>query len=80
LTIVTFLLQRDEAADESDHGVIPLQLDETWGNVTPHRLSQARSLYRADQACGWYLLSEDEARRLVRRLQKPKVGVAATCK
>jgi hypothetical protein len=24
-------LQRDEPADESDHGVIPLQLDETTG-------------------------------------------------
>jgi hypothetical protein len=44
LIIVTFLLQRDEAADESDHGVIPLQLDETWGNVTPHRLSVSLKL------------------------------------
>jgi hypothetical protein len=31
LTIVAFLLQRDEPADESDHGVILLQLDETAG-------------------------------------------------
>jgi hypothetical protein len=31
LTIVAFLSQRDEAADESDHGVIPLQLDEAAG-------------------------------------------------
>jgi hypothetical protein len=44
LTIVAFLLQRDEAADESDHRVIPLQLDETAGNVTPHRLSVSLKL------------------------------------
>jgi len=34
----------------------------------PYRLSPARSRCRADRAHGWYLLSDDEARRLVRRL------------
>jgi hypothetical protein len=35
LTIVAFLLQRDEAADESDHRIIPLQLDKTAGRWVP---------------------------------------------
>jgi hypothetical protein len=35
LTIVVFLLRRDEAADESGHRVIPLQLDDAAGRWVP---------------------------------------------
>jgi len=124
LTIVTFL-RPDEAADKSDHRVIPLQLDDATRRWVPeafdgraianspagprrakrepwpshqgskswetfilcgHDQFQPQRPYhfsrrcRTDQAHGWCLLSEGEARRLVRWLQKAKVDVEATRK
>ena len=42
------------------------------------RLSQVRNRCPTDQAHGWHLLSDNEARRLIRRLRKPKVDVEPT--
>jgi len=50
LTIVALLLWRDEAADESDHRVIPLQLDDAARRWVPEAFDGRSKSHTALQA------------------------------